>query len=195
LKEPNQNESLLDRAILFAVEAHRGMLRKDKKTPYILHPMEAATIAGSMTSDPEILAAACLHDTVEDTPVTQDRIRTLFGERVADLVASETEDKRADLPPELTWLLRKEESLRVLKESKDEGVKILWLSDKLANMRTFYRSYLVKGNDLWKAFHQSDPAKQAWYYRSILELTASLSGHAAWKEYQNLLNKVFEGVN
>ena len=83
--------ALLDRAIIFAVRAHAGTERRGKGFPYIVHPMEAVSIAATITSDQEILAAAALHDTVEDTDVTVDQIRSEFGERIASLVAAETD--------------------------------------------------------------------------------------------------------
>ena len=62
--------SILDKAIVFAVKAHQGAERKGKAFPYIVHPMEAVSIAATMTNDQELLAAAVLHDTVEDSSVT-----------------------------------------------------------------------------------------------------------------------------
>lgn len=85
--------NVLDRAICMAVRAHAGMQRKKDGSPYILHPMEVAVIAGTLTQDPEVLAAAVLHDTVEDAGVTLEEIGAACGERVARLVASETEEK------------------------------------------------------------------------------------------------------
>ena len=83
--------ALLDRAIIFAVKAHSGTERRGKGYPYIVHPMEAVEIVATMTKDQELLAAAALHDTVEDTDVTVEQIRAEFGDRVADLVAAETD--------------------------------------------------------------------------------------------------------
>ncbi len=82
---------LLDRAIIFAVHAHAGTERRGKGFPYIVHPMEAVAIVSTMTADQELLAAAALHDTVEDTDVTVERLSAEFGERVARLVAEETD--------------------------------------------------------------------------------------------------------
>ena len=76
---------------MFAVKAHAGTERRGKGFPYIVHPMEAVAIAATITSDQEILAAAALHDTVEDTDVTIDQIRCEFGDRVASLVKAETD--------------------------------------------------------------------------------------------------------
>ena len=183
---------LVSEALLFAAKAHDGMRRKKNKTPYILHPMEAAVIVGTMTDDQEVLAAALLHDVVEDAGIAMEEIEQRFGTRVRQLVESETENKREDLPPEETWQIRKEESLQVLKNAEDPGVRMLWLGDKLANMRGIYRDWKVEGDALWLRFHQSNPQIQAWYYDSIAELTKPLSHTAAWIEYKALTDIVFK---
>ena len=175
--------TLFEEAIRFAAEKHSGMTRKRESIPYILHPMEVATIAGTMSSDEEVLSAAMLHDTVEDTDTTLEEIRERFGPRVAALVASETEDKRPELAPEESWRIRKEESLEALRSAADPGVKVLWLGDKLSNMRSFYRAWKISGNAIWHSFHQKDPAQQAWYYRSIDEALSDLKSYEAWQEF------------
>ena len=188
------NSKLLDRAIAFATKAHSGTLRKKDGIPYILHPMEVASIAGGITTDEEVLTAALLHDTVEDTDVSLDTIKSQFGDRVAELVASETEDKRRDRSPAETWMQRKMESLAALRNAVDPGVRVLWLSDKLANMRSFARQYEKEGDRMWKDYNQTDPAQQAWYYRTIEALTSDLKDTNAWKELRALNARVFGGV-
>ena len=182
---------LVSEAVVFAVTAHDGMRRKKGDSPYILHPMEAAVIVGTMTDDQDIIAAAALHDVVEDADITIQEIEEKFGTRVRELVASETEDKRADLPPEETWRIRKEESLAVLKNTDDIAVLMVWLGDKLANMRSIYRDFKVEGNAMWLRFNQKDEKAQAWYYRSIVKLTERLSNTFAWLEYKTLTELVF----
>ena len=182
---------LVSEAILFAVKAHDGMRRKKSNAPYILHPMEAAVIVGTMTDDQNLIAAAALHDVVEDSGITIEEIAEKFGERVRELVKSETEDKRADLPPSETWRIRKEESLSVLKKTDDEGVLMVWLGDKLANMRSIYRDWKAEGDAMWQRFNQKNVDEQAWYYRSIVKLTERLSDRSAWLEYKTLTELVF----
>ena len=182
---------LVSEAIAFAVTSHDGMRRKKSEAPYILHPMEAAVIVGTMTSDQNLIAAAALHDVVEDAGVTIEEIEEKFGKRVRELVASETEDKRADLPPADTWRIRKEESLAVLKNTDDLGVLMVWLGDKLANMRAIYRDFKVEGDAMWQRFNQKDVHEQAWYYGSIAKLTERLSDTSAWLEYKTLTELVF----
>ena len=183
---------LVSEAIAFAVKAHDGMRRKKSDAPYILHPMEAAVIVGTMTDDQNLIAAAALHDVVEDADININEIEERFGKRVRELVESETEDKRVTLPPSDTWRIRKEESLSVLKNTDDIGVLMVWLGDKLANMRSIYRDFKVEGVQMWQRFNQKDVNEQAWYYRSIAELTARLSDTLAWIEYKALTELVFE---
>lgn len=182
---------LVSEAIIFAVKAHDGMRRKKSEAPYILHPMEAAVIVGTMSDDQNLIAAAALHDVVEDAGVTIEEIEKRFGSRVRELVASETEDKRADLPPTDTWRIRKEESLTVLKNTEDMGVLMVWMGDKLANMRAIYHTWKVEGDAMWEKFNQKNESEQAWYYRSILRLTERLSDTSAWLEYKALTEFVF----
>ena len=183
------------KAIEFAAVAHDGMERKKDKTPYILHPLEAAVIVGTMTEDRDVISAAVLHDVVEDTDITIEEIEKRFGSRVRTLVESETENKREDLPPESTWKIRKEESLRELASCGDTDVLMLWLGDKLSNMRSFYRISKAEGESMWKSFNQKDPAQQKWYYTTIAELTSPLREHSAWIEYNELVKIVFGKEN
>ena len=182
---------LVSEAIAFAVKAHDGMRRKKSDAPYILHPMEAAVIVGTMTDDQNLIAAAALHDVVEDAGVTIEEIEENVGKRVRELGAAETEDKREDLPPASTWRIRKEESLAELKNTADIGVLMVWLGDKLANMRAIYRDFKAEGNAMWQRFNQTDVSEQAWYYCSIVTLTKALSDTSAWLEYKTLTELVF----
>ena len=182
---------LVSEAIVFATKAHDGMRRKKSEAPYILHPMEAAVIVGTMTNDQHLIAAAALHDVVEDAEIAMEEIEEKFGTRVRELVSAETEDKRADLPPSETWRIRKEESLEVLKNAEDLDILMVWLGDKLANMRSIYRDFKVEGEAMWQRFNQKDVSQQAWYYRSIVTLTERLSHTSAWLEYKTLTELVF----
>ena len=186
---------LVSEAIAFAVKAHDGMRRKKSDAPYILHPMEAAVIVGTMSDDQNLIAAAALHDVVEDAGITIEEVEARFGKRVRELVESETEDKREDLPPSDTWRIRKEESLSVLRSTDDIAVLMVWLGDKLANMRSIYRDFKVEGVGMWQRFNQKDVAEQAWYYRSIVTLTERLSDTSAWLEYKTLTELVFGKEN
>ena len=184
-------KDLVSEAIVFTVAAHDGMRRRKSEVPYILHPMEVGAIIGTMTDSQEVIAAGVLHDVVEDAGIALEEIGEKFGQRVMELVASETENKREELPPEDTWRIRKEESLEKLKNTNDTEILMLWIGDKLSNIRAIYRDFLINGNAIWDKFHQSDINVQAWYYRSILKYTERLSQTLAWIEYKTLVEKIF----
>ena len=167
------------------------MRRKKSDAPYILHPMEAAVIVGTMSDDQNLIAAAALHDVVEDAGITIEEIEEKFGKRVRELVEAETENKREELPAADTWRIRKEESLEVLKNTDDLGVLMVWLGDKLANMRAIYRDWKVEGDAMWQRFNQKSVSEQAWYYTSIVKLTERISHTSAWIEYKALTEMVF----
>ena len=182
---------LVSEAITFAVRAHDGMRRRKSSAPYVLHPMEAAVIVGTMTDDQSVIAAAALHDVVEDAGIRIEEIEEKFGRRVRELVECETENKREDLPPSETWYIRKRESLEALKSTDDTDVLMVWMGDKLANIRALYRIFKAEGEEMWQSFNQTDVNMQAWYYRSIAELTKRLSHTVAWLEYKSLTEIIF----
>lgn len=181
--------ALLDRALVYAVKAHAGTERRGKGFPYIVHPMEAVEIAATMTVDQEILAAAALHDTVEDTDVTIEDIRREFGDRIASLVASES-DVTVEGSESDTWHARKQAAIdRIAKAPRD--AKIVAMSDKLSNMRAIWRDYQVQGDELWKIFHVKDKKDHAWHYKGLASSLSDLSDTFAFQEFQNLLDDVF----
>lgn len=177
-------------ALDFAVLAHDGAFRKGTNIPYIVHPMEAALIAGQLADDIDTVMGAVLHDVVEDTQYTLEDIRNRFGEKIAGLVADESENKRPDIPAEETWRIRKQESLdHFAKASK--GARIIAFADKLSNLRTIARDHAAIGDELWQRFNNHDPKDHFWYYGSIGKLTAEFSSSHLWQEYNRLLKEVF----
>ena len=150
--------NLVEEAIIYATIMHQGKVRKRENIPYILHPLEVAQILATMTDDQDTIAAGILHDVVEDTSGTLDEIRNRFGERVAFLVEMETENPFPGEDREKSWKKRKEQSLLTLKNSGDICVRMLWLADKLANIRSLARGYSESGEIFWSHFHQKDPA-------------------------------------
>jgi len=185
---PNQplDTQLVDRAIVFAVKAHAGTERRGKGFPYIIHPLEAMAIVATITPDQEMLAAAVLHDTVEDTDVTPEEIRREFGPRVASLVVSESDGVEGE-----SWEVRKQRGLQRLQQAtRDE--KIVALGDKLSNMRAMALDYASLGDALWSRFHESDPSRHAWRYRALADaMRDELGDTAAFREFDALIEQVF----
>ncbi len=134
---------LVGRAAALATRAHDGMRRRSGE-PYVVHPIEVATILARMQLDAETIAAAILHDVVEDTEVTSEQVEKEFGPRVAKLVdgvtklgqipwTGDSEQAQATREKE-----RQAESLRkmFLAMVDDIGVVLIKLADRLHNMRT-----------------------------------------------------------
>ena len=117
-------------ATLFAANRHSGQLREGPQgVPYINHPLAVAEcLVTAGVEDPDILAAAMLHDTVEDTDTQISEIETLFGRRVASIVAEVTDD---------TTLLREERKRRQVTSAptKSYEAKLCKLADKICNLR------------------------------------------------------------
>ena len=184
------NTDLLDRAIIFAVKAHAGTERRGKGFPYIVHPMEAMEIVSTMTADQELLAAAALHDTVEDTDVTVEQLREEFGDRIADLVSAESDVMDEGVSEEDSWRARKEAGIQRLARAGRDA-KIVALGDKLSNMRAIARDYATQGDAFWSIFHAKDPKQHAWRYRALADAMRELEGTAAFSEFESLIDKVF----
>lgn len=183
--------TLLDHAIVFAVRAHAGTERRGKGFPYIVHPMEAVEIVATMTRDQELLAAAVLHDTVEDTDTTIEQIQAEFGDRVASFVAVESDEPHQRPDSVDNWHARKQAAIdRLARASHD--AKMVALGDKLSNMRAIARDYAQQGDTLWNLFHAKDPKEHEWHYRGLADSLRELQETFAYQEFEQLINQVFK---
>jgi len=183
--------ALVDKAIHFAVDAHANTERRGKGFPYVLHVLEAAEIVATITNDPEILAAAILHDTVEDTPVTIEQICSEFGERVADLVAAESDVVIEGLNEQDSWRDRKQAAINRIKQASLDA-KIVAMGDKLSNMRAISRDYNKRGDNLWNIFHApGGKADHAWHYKGLADSLSELKETEAYCEFVFLIKRVF----
>lgn len=186
------DSSFLDKAIIFAVRAHANQERRGKGYPYIVHPMEAMEIVATMTRDQELLAAAALHDTVEDTDVTVEEIRREFGDRVASLVESESDVAVEGVSDTDSWKSRKLAAIdRIAKASHD--AKMVAMGDKLSNMRAIARDYDMQGDALWSIFHApGGKPDHEWHYRGLAGALSELEGTYPYAEFVSLIDKVFK---
>ncbi|MDO5146533.1 MAG: HD domain-containing protein [Eubacteriales bacterium] len=180
---------MINKAITFAVKAHDGQHRKGTTLPYILHPMEVGMIVSRMTDDEDVVAAAILHDTVEDCEeVSVDMICREFGERIAALVERESEDKN------LSWEERKNATLQALKAETRREMKLIALGDKLSNIRCIYGDYIRIGDEVWQRFNVRSKEKQGWYYRGLCDALSDLSDMGEYAEFCRLVGLVFGDV-
>src|SRR5215218_3286999 len=145
--DPEADEELIAQAYGTAHAAHRGQVRKSGE-PFVYHPLATADILADLRLDATTVAAALLHDVLEDTELTKEELETKFGEEVADIVDGVTKLKRL---PSGNLEEAQAESLRkmIVAMSRDVRVIIIKLADRLHNMRTL--AYLKRENQLNKA--------------------------------------------
>jgi RelA/SpoT family (p)ppGpp synthetase len=131
---PNTDEALLNRAYVYAMKAH-GEQKRASGDPYFSHPLEVAAILTDLKLDDATIAAALLHDTIEDTPTTRAEIDQIFGPDIGHLVEGLTKLKKLEL---VSREAKQAENLRKLLLAIADDVRVLLvkLADRLHNMRT-----------------------------------------------------------
>ena len=181
---PKESLTLIQRAYTVAERAHRGQSRKSGD-PYITHPVSVATILAELGSPAEVVAAALLHDTVEDTDYSLDRLREEFGEVIAVMVDGVTKlDKVTYGEAAQAETVRK----MIVAMSRDVRVLLIKLADRLHNART------------WKYVPASSAERKA---KETLEIYAPLAHRLGlntmkWeledRSFQVLYPKVYEEI-
>ncbi|MBT7897920.1 MAG: bifunctional (p)ppGpp synthetase/guanosine-3',5'-bis(diphosphate) 3'-pyrophosphohydrolase, partial [Rhodospirillales bacterium] len=132
--DPKVDEELINRAYVYAMKAH-GSQTRASGDPYFSHPLEVAGILTSMKLDQNSIVTALLHDTIEDTVATPEKIEELFGEEIARLVDGVTKLSQIELQSDHT---QEAENFRKLLLAMSEDIRVLLvkLADRLHNMRT-----------------------------------------------------------
>nr|DAU31821.1 MAG TPA: HD domain [Bacteriophage sp.] len=178
------NAQKIHNAIIFATLKHKSQKRKGTDIPYIVHPMEVMQILTACGCGEDVITAGILHDTLEDTDTTPEEIKENFGQKVLEIVQTESEDKSK------TWKERKQHTIDDLKKA-EEGTQIVCLADKLSNLRSIYADFQTDGNKLWKRFN-APKENIKWYYESVVDaLEKDFSSIEAWKELKELTKTVF----
>ena len=163
---------LIQRAIVFATQAHAGQTRKYTGEPYVNHPVEVMRLVSEVNDDPEVLAAAVLHDVVEDTPATITNIRIGFNARVAALVDDLTDVSK---PEDGNRATRKElDRQHTAKASPD--AKTIKLADLISNSMSivkddpsFAKVYMKEKRALLEVLNEGD----ATLYKRASEMVDS----------------------
>ncbi|MCA3598898.1 MAG: bifunctional (p)ppGpp synthetase/guanosine-3',5'-bis(diphosphate) 3'-pyrophosphohydrolase [Methylobacterium sp.] len=170
---PRADEDLLNRAYVYAMKAH-GTQKRASGDPYFSHPLEVAAILTELRVDDETIAAAMLHDTIEDTETTRTDIESRFGADIATLVEGLTKIKKLDL---VSKKAAQAENLRkmLLAVAEDARVLLVKLADRLHNMRTL---------------HYVPPDKRARIAEETLEIYAPLAGRIGMQEMREELEEI-----
>jgi len=164
--------SLVSQALLFATEHHQYQHRKGTKIPYMAHLLNVCKLLAERDCSDEVLAAALLHDVVEDTDVTMEEVEEKFGAAVGDMVRGATElDKleKEAIQKESSWQERKEHTIYFLEHEATTDQLLVSAADKLDNLRSIAYDHAKIGEALWKRFNASKE-QQGWYYGSIASI-------------------------
>jgi GTP pyrophosphokinase len=167
---PDADEALLNRAYVYAMKAH-GNQKRASGDPYFAHPLEVAAILTELKLDDATIAAAVLHDTIEDTEATKEEIDRLFGPEIGELVEGLTKIRKLDL---VSKKAAQAENLRklLIAIASDVRVLLVKLADRLHNMRTL---------------HYVPPAKRARISEETLDIYAPLAGRMGMQEVRDEL--------
>lgn len=132
------------KAVNFAAEKHKKQRRKDDGSPYINHPLGVAQILDTIggIEDEDILIAAILHDTIEDTQTTEKELREIFGDRICDIVIEVTDDKSE--PKDIRKMKQVEKADKISREAK-----LVKMADKLHNLRDHIKG-MESGEHFWE---------------------------------------------
>ncbi|MCX7903369.1 MAG: GNAT family N-acetyltransferase [Caloramator sp.] len=187
-------------ALKIAWDVHRKQLRKGSSIPYIIHPIEVAVILYENDADEELINAAFLHDTLEDTTGNREellkKLKDNFSKRTIDLVLAASEPLKVKTTEKLTleeevktWRQRKQHTIEFVKEASRD-IKMLICADKLSNIRSTYKDYKRLGKKVWEKFN-AGYEEQKWYYKSLVDALSELEGLKMYEELKKLVEQIF----
>lgn len=159
---------LIERAMRVAARSHREQRRKASDLPYLSHPASVALILLKAGFDDDfLLAAALLHDVVEDTDYTAARLAEEFPPAVVQIVQALSERKTDEQGRKRPWMDRKTEHLRDLAGATVEA-KAVMLADKLHNLGCMLLDYEREGESMWGRFN-APKAEVFWYHAAMID--------------------------
>ncbi len=158
----------IKRAIQFAARKHDGQMRRETEPlPYVTHLFSVALLVAEDGANDDVVTAALLHDTLEDTDTTREEIVESFNEHVATLVDSVSELKEKD-GKRLDWKERKTDYLVRLENASGDAVLIA-IADKIDNIESKLEAFQKEGEALHKRWKQS-PEEYLWYHGEALRI-------------------------
>ena len=168
----------IKKAIQFAARKHHGQLRHEAEPlPYITHLFSVALLVAEDGASDDVVTAALLHDTIEDTGTTREELTTAFNERVAELVESVSEVRE-----QYTWHEMKEHYLKRIEGASEDAVLIA-TADKIDNIESKLEAFQREGNALLKRWSQP-LSEYLWFHGEALRIAQSrLPDHPLTKRF------------
>lgn len=174
--------NLVDTAKEIATRAHEGQTRKTDETPYILHPLAVAEMLISHDFDETVIAAAIVHDVLEDTDISELALRAVLGDTVVDIVVAVSEDKS------LAWEERKERYVTHLADASD-AAKAVSVADKIHNAESLLAAADILGPKVWDSFNRGKEQK-LWFENQVLTTLQKHWDHPLVDRYAILVEKL-----
>jgi guanosine-3',5'-bis(diphosphate) 3'-pyrophosphohydrolase len=178
----NMDAPLLDRATWIAAAAHHDHVRKTDGAPYIVHLVGAAIKLARYGFPDKVLAAALVHDVLEDTPYPKDQLRRELGDGVADIVESLTEDKSK------SWEERKAWAVQTVRTNSPEA-RAVSLADRIHNVEGLIAGYAQLGPAVWTKLNRGREQQLA-YFDQLLQAYRQTWQHPLVDEFESLLEQL-----
>ena len=171
--------TIIERATRIAITAHWNQTRKSDNFPYIFHPFSVALMLQKHGFSDLTIAAALLHDVIEDTEVTAEEIRSVVGDEVLAIVQTVTEDKSLD------WEERRHKYIQTVASGSEEA-KAVSTADKLHNLSNMLEGEAEKGEAFWTHFSRGREA-QVGFHEQFLAAVSSTWQHPLLEVYRALV--------
>ena len=172
--------SLIDTAARIAAIAHKNQRRRQNDIPYIMHPTSVALLLSQHGFPDAVVAAALVHDVLEDTDFPEEELRTAMGEEVMAIVDAVTNDDS------LPWEEKKLKYIETVRAGGD-GIKAVATADKIHNMKDLITSLEERGPEVWEYFNRSRE-KKIWFEEAMLAMLKESWQNPLVDEYGRLLD-------
>jgi (p)ppGpp synthase/HD superfamily hydrolase len=176
------NSNLIEKAAKIAVQAHNQQKRKEGDTPFVVHPFMVALKLAKFGFGDAVIAAGLVHDVLEDTEFSEEKLRQDLGDEVLKIVKTVTEDKS------LFWEERKQKYLESVRNGPEEA-KAVFICDRIHNLESILSAYRLIGAAVWKKFnHEKD--ERIWFENKALKMLKEAWQHPLVNEYNKLLSRI-----
>lgn len=173
------------KALYFAAQKHHGQFRKGGSVPFIVHPFLVGYCVSEYSKDEDVIAAAFLHDVIEDCGISMDFLEKEFNGRIAGMV-----DEVSLLGKYKNWKEKKEAYLLKIKQASVEALIIVGV-DKMNNMQAYFEFKKNRTQEV-SSFFGGTHEEYRWYYKTVADILKSKLGeHPIVKDYTRFMNSFF----
>ena len=179
--------AIIEKALLLAIKYHSKQVRKGDSHPYLEHPLEVGWILYKHGYNPNVIAAGYCHDLIEDTDCTEEEIVAECGEEVLRLVKAVSNDPA--LSDNKDWEEKKMKYVNSVRAGGKDAIAVS-ITDKLANLHSFFTQYEKEGSSLWEKFNRGKDEK-IWFEKEVLKMAKEEGFDARMlKRYESEIKKL-----